>query len=194
MFHYKSRKQAIIITVLVILLCLICLVIATVLIFTHDQHDGTIGIISTGDVEVDIVDDSVGDTLVGRILQFQSTSDGTEVLFEPGAIFYTQGFKVKNIGRAPLVYRLSVSEDDQIDMEEFHEAFEVWISTSPTDPADARRLTEFEGHLQAGECSESTYYLFVKMRESADNEFRGKAYTGIGVTVYAAHSISDNEE
>ena len=194
MLQHITRKQAIVITALVIVLCLIGLVVATVIIFTHDRNDGTIGVISTEDVEVDIVDDSAENSLVGKVLYFQSLSEGTEVLFEPGGGFYTQGFKVKNIGNTPLIYRLFVSEDDQMDMEGFHDAFEVWISTSPTVSADSQKLTEFEGQLTAGACSESTYYLFVRMRESAGNEFQDMAYSGIGVTVYAAQSIPQDEE
>ena len=186
MFRYKSNKQAFIIAALVILLCLVCLAGATLALFTSDPNDGTIGIITTaGDVKVDIVDASSEATLVGKVLQFQTSQDRKEILFEPGAVFYTQGFKVKNVGDIPVNFHLYVSEDEGIDMEEFNEAFEVWISTSPTKPANAKKLTDFTGRLEVGESSESIYYLFIKMKESVGNEFQGKTYTGIGVTVYA---------
>ena len=173
-------------TALVILLCLVCLTGATLALFTSDPNDGTIGIITTaGDVKVDIVDASSEATLVGKVLQFQTSQDRKEILFEPGAVFYTQGFKVKNVGDIPVNFHLYVSEDEDIDMEEFNEAFEVWISTSPTNPANAKKLTDFTGRLEVGKSSESTYYLFIKMKESVGNEFQGKTYTGIGVTVYA---------
>ena len=61
----------------------------------------------------------------------------------------------------------------------------MWISTDPTNPAIAQKLTDFTGRLEVGESSESTYYLFIKMKESVGNEFQGKSYAGIGVTVYA---------
>jgi hypothetical protein len=122
------------------------------------------------------------------VLQFQTSQDRKEILFEPGATFYTQGFKVKNVGDIPVNFRLSVSEDESIDMEEFHRAFEVWISTSPTDPSNAQRLTNFTGRLEVGESSESAYYLFIKMKETVGNEFQGKSYTGIGITVYAVQA------
>lgn len=186
MFRYKSHKQAFIMTALVILLCLVCLTGATLALFTSDLSDGTIGIITTaGDVKIDIVDASSETSLVGQVLQFQTSSSQKEILFEPGATFYTQGFRVKNVGDIPVNFRLSVSEDENIDMEEFHEAFEVWISTDPTKPGDAERLTDFVGRLEVGERSEETYYLFIKMKESVGNEFQGKTYTGIGITVYA---------
>ena len=189
MLRYKSHKQALIMTALVILLCLVCLTGATLALFTSDPNDGTIGIVTTsGDVEVDIVDTS-GATLQNRALDF-ITASGTptysgNVLFEPGAIFYTQGFKIKNTGDIPVNFSLSVSKDDKIDMEEFDKAFELWIVKEGDDFSSAEKITEFKVNgLAAGESSE-TYYLFIKMKESVGNEFQGKTYTGIGVTVYA---------
>lgn len=189
MFRYKSHKQAFIMTALVILLCLVSLVGATLALFTSDPNDGTIGIITTsGDVEIDIVDLS-GETLQNRALDFITASgtptDSGNVLFEPGATFRTQGFKVKNTGDIPVNFSLSVSKDDKIDMEEFDKAFELWIVKEGDDFSSAEKITNFKVNgLVAGESSE-TYYLFIKMKESVGNEFQGKTYSGIGVTVYA---------
>jgi hypothetical protein len=189
MFRYKSHKQAFIMTALVILLCLVCLTGATLALFTSDPNDGTIGIITTsGDVEIDIVDTS-GATLQNRALDFITASgtptDSGNVLFEPGTTFRTQGFQVKNTGDIPVNFRLSVSKDDKIDMDEFDKAFELWIVKEGDDFSSAEKLTEFKVNgLAVGESSD-TYYLFIKMKESVGNEFQGKTYTGIGVTVYA---------
>ena len=185
MFRYKSHKQAFIMTALVILLCLVCLTGATLALFTNDLNDGTIGIITTsGDVEIDIVDTS-GATLQNKALDFITSSADKEPLFEPGATFYTQEFQVTNKGDIPVNFSLSVSKDDKINMEEFDEAFEVWIvRASEEDFKNAERITNFKGRLEVGESSEK-YCLVIKMKESVGNEFQGKTYTGIGVTVYA---------
>ena len=185
MFRYKSNKQAFIIAALVILLCLACLTGATLALFTSDLNDGTIGIVATsGDVEIDIVDTS-GATLQNRALDFITSSDDKEPLFEPGATFYTQEFQVKNTGDIPVNFSLSVSKDDKIDMEEFDEAFEVWIvRASDDDFKNAERITKFKGRLEVGESSEK-YCLVIKMKETVGNEFQGKTYSGIGVAVYA---------
>lgn len=186
MLRYKKNIRTVIIAVAVILLCLVCLIGTTLAIFTNNPSDGTIGIITTaGKIDIDIVDSNTEASLVGNTLEFYTSSERREILFEPGATFHTQGFKLKNSGNIPVNFRLSVSEDDDIDMEEFDRAFEVWISTDNTNLQDAQRLTKFIGRLEAGEKSAQTYYLFVKMKESAGNEFKGKVYTGIGVTVYA---------
>jgi hypothetical protein len=188
MFRYKTNRQAFIIAVLVILLCLVCLTGATLALFTSDPNDGTIGIVTTsGHVEIDIVD-TAGVTLQNKALLFMNTSgaaDGKNVLFEPGATFYTQGFKIKNTGNVSVNFSLSVSKDDKINMEEFDKAFELWIVKKGDDFSGAKKLTEFKVNgLVPGESSE-TYHLFIRMRETVGNEFQGKTYTGIGVTVYA---------
>ena len=204
MSRYKSNKQAFIIAVLVILLCLVCLTGATLALFTSDVNDGTIGIVTTsGDVEVDIIDaspDAAPDTsLVGTSLKFETEDDRDEILFEPGVTFRTQGFKIKNKGNVPVNFSLYVSEDEMIDMKDFVDAFDVWIATDPekTDAPDEKM--PFLGSLGVGEDNNEsdTYYLFIKMKESAGNDLQGrefyqkklfdekKEYRGIGVTVYA---------
>ena len=195
MIRCKSHKQALIIAALVILLCLVCLSGATYALFTNDPNDGTIGIVTTsGKVDVDIINDYDGKTLVGETLEFVTLSENQKVLFEPGATFYTQGFKVKNIGDVSIKFRVTVSEDKNVDMTEFHKAFDVWITTDLSDPTAAQPLTEFIGELAVERVSEKTYYLFIKMKESAGNEFQNKTYSGIGVTVYAVQGNVDFEE
>ena len=186
MVRYRSNKQAFIIAALVVLLCLVCLAGATLALFTSDINDGTIGIIATsGNIKVDIVDAYTGSSLVGEALEFYTSFERKEILFEPGATFYTQGFKVKNVGNIPVNFRLSVSKDENIDMDAFNEAFEVWIATDYNDPNQREKLEKFEGHLKVDAISDEVYYLFIKMKETAGNEFQKQEYSGIGVTVYA---------
>ena len=187
MFRYKSNKQAFIIAALVILLCFVSLTGATLALFTNDPNDGTIGVITTaGDLKVDIIDALTNESLVGHVLRFQpETEDESEFLFEPGARVYTQGFRVKNTGDIPVNFRMYVSRDSQLDADEFYTAFEVWITTDTTGLVEAVKLTDFNGRLEVGESSESTYYLFIKMKESIGNRFQDQEYMGIGVTVYA---------
>ena len=192
MARYNTHKKAVLIAAMVIFLCLVMLVGSTFALFTNDINDGTIGVNATsGKIDVDIVDDK-GNSLKGKVLQFQTTRENKEILFEPGATFFTQGFKVKNNGDIRINFLVTVTDDDKLDMEKFHEAFEVWISTSK-DKSGAKLLTEFRGELTtgdkgglaAGEVSEETYYLFVKMKETAGNDFQGYSYEGIGITVHA---------
>lgn len=194
MFRYSSYKKALIMTAAVILLCLVCLAGATLALFTGDPDKGTVGIVATaGNIKLDVVDASLEHSLIGGVLEFQTSSERRELLFEPGAEFFTQGFKLKNVGDVPVNFRLAVSEDERIDSEEFEKAFEIWISDGSDSTANAQRLTDFTGRLEVGECSDVTYYLFIKMKEDAGNEFQGKAYSGMGITVYAVQGNVDAE-
>ncbi len=193
MLRYKANKQAFIIAVLIILLCLTCLIGATLALFTNDPNDGTIGVVTTsGQIQVDIIDAATGESLIGKVLKFQIYDDREEIYFEPGATYCTQGFKVSNEGNIPINFRLYVSEDEDLDMEEFRKAFDIWISTSPDDVDNAQKLTEFTGELGLeNRTTDETYYLFVKMKETAGNEFQKQKYSGIGITVYAVQGNVD---
>ena len=215
MFRYKTYKQAIIMTALVILLCLISLTGATLALFTSDISDGTIGIVTTaGDVKVNIVDANTGESLVGKVLLFQTSSNQTEILFEPGATFYTQGFKIQNEGNIPVNFRVYISEDDgaheedgslfalgykKLTSEDFQKAFDVWITTDPNDPDQKTDITEFRGKLKAASGDEptvttDTYYLVIRMKKDANNDFQKKFYSGIGITVYAVQGNVEIKE
>ena len=195
---YKSNKQALIIAALIILLCLSLLIGSTLALFTGNGTDGSIGIITTaGEIKLDIVD-AVDETtsLIGEFLQFQTTPTRPEILFEPGATYRTQGFKVKNTGDIPVNFRLYISNDGRADMEEFAKAFDIWITTDPDnkDPEDLTELQQFKARLEANKISDTTYYLFVRMRENAGNFFQNKSYEGIGVTVYAVQGNVEVKE
>lgn len=193
MLRYKSNKQAIIIAALIILLCLVCLTGSTLALFTNDPNKGTVGIITTsGTVDVDIVD-TAGVSLKDKVLQFCTTFENQDLYFEPGATFYTQGFKIVNNGSIPINFRLSFSDGADIDMD----AFDVWITTDPTDPEPPllqKLPNEFIGRLEATDKASETYYLVIRMKESAGNGYQGKTYEGIGVTVFAVQGNVEIKE
>lgn len=195
MFRYKSYEKTITIAVIIILLCLVSIVGVTLALFTNDIEDGTIGINATaGKLKLDIVDDiDPTDSLVGDYLYF-ATPDGEEleVLFEPGALYYTEGFRVVNKGNIDMKYIVYISADELFNGTDFLEAFDVWITDQkPTDrnvPENLEELQNFSGKLARDEISD-TYYLVIKMKESAGNKFNKPGnltyYEGIGITVCA---------
>lgn len=185
MSRYKPNKKTFIIAAMVILLCLVFFTGATFALFTSTTEDGKIGINTTsGSLKVDIIDASDNPTsLVGDVLDFITTSDKQEVLFEPGAMYYTEGFRVKNNGTIPMNFILYISEDETVS-EDFSEAFEVWLTNDPTSRSNMVKLQEFDGGLAVGETSD-IYYLVFRMKETAGNEFQDRAFTGVGITVCA---------
>lgn len=181
-----ANKKAFVIATMVILLCLVSLVGATFALFTGDS--GKIGIVTTaGNVKVNIIDTSeVPQSLVGKVLNFQTSAPNQKIYFEPGASYYTQGFRIKNEGNITINYKLSLNTDSIEDKEKFDSGFELYVSTSPTGE-NPQNLDDFLGELDAQEISQ-TYFLVVKMRSDAGNDFQNKAYSGIGITVLAVQS------
>lgn len=184
MSQTKFNIRALTIAIMFILLCLLTAVGATLALFSSTT-DGKIGVNATsGSLKVDIVDASEKpETLVGEVLDFITTSSDHKVLFEPGATYYTEGFRVKNDGSIPMNFILYVSKDEELEEDFFH-AFDVWITKNPTSRSDMVKLQEFGGRLEIGEMSD-IYYLVFSMKTDAGNEFQNRSFTGVGITVCA---------
>ncbi len=185
-----KHTSTLIIAAIVILLCFASITGATLAIFTSSSEDGKIGINATsGNIEVDITNSSEDpSSIVGEVLNF-TTSSGeiiTDVLFEPGAFYYTEGFRVQNKGDIPINFILYISEDKKNPDEagDFAHGFEVWLTNDPTDRSTMVKMQDFDGRLEPDGISD-VYYLVFRMKESAGNEFQNRTFTGIGVTVCA---------
>ena len=176
--------QKIILPSLVILLCLISMVGVTWALFTSGE-DGTIGVnVTSGQVKVDIVDE-YGNSIVGDVLSFDVDDHHEPIYFEPGATIYTQGFRVKNTGTVSINFRMYISNDENENMQAFEDAFELWVTTDPENLNDAEQIKSFVVEdLDPLDTSEM-YYLVIRMKTTATNDFQGKEYSGIGITVYA---------
>lgn len=187
MLRLQSHTKAFAMAAMIFLLCLVCLSGATLALFTNDKNDGTIGVVTTtGSLSVDIVD-TAGESLQTKALDFVTTSGTSKsehLFFEPGATFYTQGFCVKNNGDIPAKYTISVSKKEGISLDAFKEVFDIWIVEEGQDPFSGVPMDEFCGTVAKDDVS-TTYYLYIKMKETIGNDFQGKVYTGIGITVYA---------
>ncbi len=185
----KRTVQKIILPAFIILLCLISMVGVTWALFTNGD-DGKIGVnVASGQVEVGIIDDN-GDSLVGRVLEFDLNGDDDKdenhvVYFEPGATIYTQSFRVINTGTVSINFRVYISNDEKENMQAFEDAFELWITKDPNNLNDAKQIKSFVVEDFAPDQVSEKYFLVIRMKESAGNEFQGKEYSGIGITVYA---------
>lgn len=180
-----SRK--IVASLLVIVLCFMAAIGSTYALFTSD---GEIGVNTvSGYIDLDIID-TAQNSLLDETLQFIIHQGDGDVLFEPGATIHTQGFMIKNKGNITINYRIFISSDPAEDMEGFNDSFEILISEDPYNLSGALPMTEFVGKLGPQETT-STYYLVIKMKETATNEFQGRIYNGIGITVHAVQGNVD---
>lgn len=181
-----KNKKVIILAGLIILLCITAISGASLALFTDSTGDGVIGVNTTsGKLEIDIVEPT-GDnpeSLVGETLGFVTTSGKTEILFEPGATYYTNGFRIMNRGNINCKFIVFISEDSTV-ATDFFDGFEVWITDDPKNLDNAVKMEEFEGTLGGGECT-GVYYLVFHMKEDAGNSYQNRTFTGVGITVSA---------
>lgn len=182
----SQQRKAIALVLLAMVLCIAMASATTFALFTSNINDGKIGINATsGTVDVDIINES-GTSILTESLKFL-TADGRDqdsIYFEPGCTIMTEGFKVVNKGSVAANIRAYISVDADFDMLAFESGFEVWITDSPDNLNYAQRLVSFKDSLAAGATSD-TYYLVIRMKETAGNTFQNEVFSGIGITVYA---------
>ncbi len=176
-----------IVEIIFIILYIIIALLFAIYFFIHTRSGGIGGSNTTnpskGDVKVDLIDESGENSLVGKILSFETENESGTLYFEPGLVCHTQAFRIKNIGTLPIDYNITISTEEGETLEEFTKAFEFWITTDPEE-GNTQELLDHRGQLDPGESSEC-YYLVVSMRQSAGNEYQGKSYKGVGISVNA---------
>lgn len=179
-----KTKYTLILAAIVILLCLLSITGATLALFTSTNEDGKIGINATsGSIKLDIVDaDDPTDSLVGEALDFVAKDGSNEILFEPGMIVHTEGFRIKNDGNIPINFIVYISKDTAT--QNFIEAFDVWLTSDPTSRTGMVKLQDFDGRLEPKQQSD-VYYLVFHMKEEIGNGYQDQTFTGAGITVTA---------
>lgn len=140
--------------------------------------------ITTATVDIDIVNGD-GVSLKGKVMEFIGELGGGEVLFQPGALIYTQGFKIKNNSDVNVSYKMNVTRSADADTEEFHQAFNYYLVNNLSDLDPEVKLVEHSGLLAPGQASEM-FYVVVTMKEDAGNEYQGRTFEGIGIHVIAS--------
>ena len=109
--NQKATKRALLTSVMALVMCVVMLVGTTFAWFT-DTASTAVNKIVGGNLDVDIVDEN-NNSLNGESLSFVKAGAATDaeaaILWEPGATFFTQGFKIANNGNLALKYKVVVS-------------------------------------------------------------------------------------
>ena len=177
-----------------LVMCVVMLVGTTFAWFT-DTASTAVNKIVAGNLDVDIVGEN-GDSLDGQSLSFVKAGAATDaeadILWEPGATFFTQGFKIVNKGNLALKYKVVVS--GTTGDAKLLKAIKFDVVTEKT-KGNTEVLAE-EGNLlpnatapadvttDAGTTT-NYYYLRGHMKEEAGNEYKNLTLDGISITVYA---------
>ena len=189
----KSKKSALLLSFTSLLLCFAMLAGSTFAWFTDTATTGVNKIVS-GKLKVDIVDEK-GDHL--NNLSFQDKDSKTDIRWEPGVKFLTQGFKIKNDGNLALKWKMAVNkgvkgETDDFDLKDVIDFSIVTIDNTTVTPVEKEvNLAAFEGKLPSG--MSEVYYLKGHMQESAGNDYQNLSLNNITVTVYATQDTVEND-
>ena len=180
----KATKRALLTSVMALVMCVVMLVGTTFAWFT-DTASTAVNKIQAGNLDVDIVGED-GKTLDGKTLNFKDANNNTDILWEPGATFFTQGFKIVNKGNLALKYKVVVS--GTTGDAKLLKAIKLDVVTEKTKEA-TEALAE-KGNLlpngaSAPEAENVYYYLRGHMDENAGNEYKNLTLDGISITVYA---------
>ena len=182
--NQKATKRALLTSVMALVMCVVMLVGTTFAWFT-DTASTAVNKIQAGNLDVDIVGED-GKTLDGKTLNFKDANNNTDILWEPGATFFTQGFKIVNKGNLALKYKVVVS--GTTGDAKLLKAIKLDVVTEKTKEA-TEALAE-KGNLlpngaSAPEAENVYYYLRGHMKEEAGNEYKNLTLDGISITVYA---------
>ncbi len=204
MTNTKTTKRALFASVISLLVCISMLVGSTFAWFTDSASTG-VNKIQAGTLDVDLQDED-GNSLEGKTLTFRDVNENSDILWEPGCTFLTQGFKVVNLGNLAFRYKIVITGLDGDS--ELLDVIDFSIVTEDELPAalEGRSYTDFEGVWQVifGEDgkaelvqtqapSSKTMYLMAHMDEDAGNEYQGLSLEGIGITVYATQDTVEND-
>ena len=190
--NQKATKRALLTSVMALVMCVVMLVGTTFAWFT-DTASTAVNKIQAGNLDVDIVGED-GKTLDGKTLNFKDANNNTDILWEPGATFFTQGFKIVNKGNLALKYKVVVS--GTTGDAKLLKAIKLDVVTEKTKEA-TEALAE-KGNLlpngaSAPEAENVYYYLRGHMDENAGNEYKNLTLDGISITVYATQYTHEHD-
>ena len=189
----KATKRALLTSVMALVMCVVMLVGTTFAWFTDTASTGVNKIVA-GNLDVDIVDGN-GDSLDGKTLNFVNKENQSNILWEPGVTFHTEGFRIKNGGNLALKWKAVVNKGttaanegnfDLLDVIDFY-----LVKNDKND--EGTLLDEFTGTLEAKKTSEDVYYIKGVMKTTAGNDYQGLTLDGITITVYATQDTVEND-
>ena len=199
--NQKATKRALLTSVMALVMCVVMLVGTTFAWFT-DTASTAVNKIVAGNLDVDIVDEN-GDSLDGGTLRFVNKENQSNILWEPGVTFHTEGFRIKNAGNLALKWKIAINKDSAstgvvegsngkqgmnlLDVIDFS------VVSSKTKDAEAVKIDEFVGHTDANTVDSTTYYIKGTMQTSAGNDYQDLTLEGITITVYATQDTAEND-
>ena len=203
MNNKKATKRALLTSVTALVMCVVMLAGTTFAWFTDTASTG-VNKIQAGNLKVDIVDKEGTTSLDGKSLSFVkaglTTDTGveidpnatTEILWEPGCRYLTQGFRIANKGNLALKWKAVVNKGTTADNPGKFDLLDVidFYLVKGDKNSEGTLLDEFTGTLQKTETSD-VYYIKGVMKTTAGNDYQGLTLDGITITVYATQLTAE---
>ena len=184
----NTTKRSLLASVLALVMCVTMLVGTTFAWFT-DSASTAVNKIESGTLHVDIVDKD-GNSLDGKTLSFRDVNKNADILWEPGATFALDSFRIVNTGKLALKYKVIINGVNG--NAKLLEAIDFFVKIG-----DAAKvaLADWEGILLPegktattdNEVVGATDFITISgtMKKEAGNEYQGLSIDGIGITVVA---------
>jgi len=192
----NTTKRSLLASVLALVMCVTMLVGTTFAWFT-DSASTAVNKIESGTLHVDIVDKD-GNSLDGKTLSFKNVNGDTNILWEPGATFNLDSFRIVNTGKLALKYKVIINGVNG--NAKLLEAIDFFVKIGD---AEKVALADWEGILlpegktatTANEVVGATDLITISgtMKKEAGNEYQGLSIDGIGITVVATQYTYEND-
>lgn len=181
----RRTRRALLVSFSSMLMCVAMLVGTTFAWFT-DTASTSVNRIQAGELDVELWNGEKDEKLGSEALKWVA-SDGrsqNEILWEPGATYNLESFRIKNNGNLALKYKVIVNGLSK-SVENEKSLLDVIAFTVTIGSGETKELTELEGKLGANAVTEKIT-ITGKMIDTADNAYQNMSLTGIGITVVAA--------
>ncbi len=192
----NTTKRSLLASVLALVMCVTMLVGTTFAWFT-DSASTAVNKIESGTLHVDIVDKD-GNSLDGKTLSFKNVNGDTNILWEPGATFNLDSFRIVNTGKLALKYKVIINGVNG--NAKLLEAIDFFVKIGD---AEKVALADWEGILLPvgkepiadKEVVGTTDLITISgtMKKEAGNEYQGLSIDGIGITVVATQYTYEND-
>ena len=192
----NTTKRSLLASVLALVMCVTMLVGTTFAWFT-DSASTAVNKIESGTLHVDIVDKD-GNSLDGKTLSFKNVNGDTNILWEPGATFNLDSFRIVNTGKLALKYKVIINGVNG--NAKLLEAIDFTVKIGE---AEKVALADWEGILLPegktattdNEVVGATDFITISgtMKKEAGNEYQGLSIDGIGITVVATQYTYEND-
>ncbi len=176
-----TTKRALVASVVSLLLCMSMLIGSTFAWFTDTDTTAVSNIVS-GTLDIEIVD------LDGKVktdaLEFVNNSGSADILWEPGATFRTEGFRIQNVGSLWLKFKVEIN-NTEVSYNKLNEVIEFSLVDANGTKIDLKDMQDLPLAPEAAYGNDTILYIEGTMKTDAGNEYQGLTLSGVGITIYA---------